>query len=77
MNKIAKNLNTSMKRALLIAAAILSYPIFSSAQKTAADVNKVVEVEKSFDRLVERKGIKDAFLEVADPEGIVFKPHVI
>ena len=47
------------------------------AQKVKVDVSKVVEVEKSFNKLVEHKGIKDAFLDVADPEGVVFKPHVI
>jgi hypothetical protein len=77
MGRIAKNLKISMRRTLLIAAAILTYPIFASAQKTVADVNQVVEAEKSFDKLVEHRGIKDAFLAVADPEGIVFKPHVI
>jgi ketosteroid isomerase-like protein len=40
-------------------------------------VNKVVEAEKSFDKLVERKGIKDGFLAVADPEGIIFKPNAV
>lgn len=42
-----------------------------------ADVNKVIETEKDFNKLVERKGIKDAFLAVADPEGIVFKPDAV
>jgi hypothetical protein len=37
----------------------------------------VIDAEHSFKKLVERKGIKEAFLSVADPEGIVFKPEVI
>lgn len=39
-----------------------------------AKVQTVIFAEESFNKLVARKGIKDAFLAVADPEGIVFKP---
>jgi ketosteroid isomerase-like protein len=42
-----------------------------------ANVNTVVEAEKAFNKLVERKGIKAGFLAVADPEGIVFKPDAV
>jgi len=66
-----------MKRLILLAAILLSWHIMALAQKVKVDVSKVVEVEKSFNKLVEHKGIKDAFLDVADPEGVVFKPHVI
>jgi len=65
-----------MKRSILVAAAIISLQGAALAQG-GAKVNKVVAAEQAFDRLVERKGIKDAFLAVADSNGIVFKPHVI
>ena len=65
-----------MKRLILIALLFIS-PIVALAQNGAAQVSKVLEAEQMFNRLVERKGIKDAFLSVADPEGIVFKPQVV
>jgi len=65
-----------MKRSILVAAAIIGLQGSVLAQG-GAKVNKVVSAEQAFDRLVERKGIKDAFLAVADSNGIVFKPHVI
>ncbi len=77
LNTIANNLNTSMKRTFLAAALLLCCHFMAFAQKVKVDVNKVVDAEKAFDKLVERKGIKDAFLAVADPEGIVFKPRMI
>jgi len=66
-----------MKRTLLVAVVLLSSHLITFAQKVKVDVNTVVETEKAFDRLVERKGIKEAFLSVADPEGIVFKPRMV
>jgi hypothetical protein len=66
-----------MRRTILVVAAFLFFHIIAFAQKTQVDVTKVIDAEKAFNRLVERKGIKDAFLAVADPEGIVFKPRVI
>lgn len=77
LNTIANNPNTSMKRIFLAAALLLSCHFIAFAQKVKVDVNDVVNAEKSFNKLVERKGIKDAFLAVADPEGIVFKPRMI
>ncbi|HEX3386327.1 MAG TPA: hypothetical protein VHS53_14100 [Mucilaginibacter sp.] len=65
-----------MKRSILIAAAIISLQGSVLAQNIAK-VNEVISAEQAFNRLVERKGIKDAFLAVADPEGIVFRPNVI
>jgi hypothetical protein len=65
-----------MKRSILVAAAIISLQGSVLAQNTAK-VNEVISAEQAFNRLVERKGIKDAFLAVADPEGIVFRPHVV
>ncbi len=47
------------------------------AQTNTVDVKKVVDAEQSFNKLVERKGIKEAFLAVADPEGIVFRPEAV
>ncbi len=64
---------------LLLAATIFSrlHEISLSTQPNAVEVNTVIDAEKAFSKLVERKGIKDAFLSVADPEGIVFKPDVV
>jgi len=45
--------------------------------KYVATTDQVLKAEENFSRLVERKGIKDAFLEVADQEGIVFKPQPV
>ncbi len=66
-----------MRRVVLAVAALLSLHITAFAQNPKVDVSKVIDAEKAFNRLVERKGIKDAFLAVTDPEGIVFKPRVI
>lgn len=77
LNTIAKNPQSRMKRTLLVAIVLLSGHAVSFAQKVKVDVNQVIEAEKAFDKLVERKGIKEAFLTVADPEGIVFKPRMV
>jgi hypothetical protein len=66
-----------MKRIILAASLFISFHGLTFAQKTTAEVSKVVDAEESFNKLVAHKGIKDAFLSVADPEGIVFKPEVI
>ncbi len=66
-----------MKRSILVAAILISCQVLALAQKNTVTVNEVVSAEQSFNKLVERKGIKDAFLAVADPEGIVFRPQVI
>lgn len=47
------------------------------AQQKTAQVQTVITAEDNFNKLVARKGIKDGFLSVADPEGIVFKPEAI
>lgn len=65
-----------MKRSILVAAALISCHGLVFAQ-AAAKVSDVVNAEQAFNRLVERKGIKEAFLTVADPEGIVFRPQVV
>lgn len=65
-----------MKKILL--AAITFYAASALAQTApVATVSKVVDAEESFNKLVARKGIKEGFLAVADPEGIVFKPQAI
>ncbi|MCR8557020.1 hypothetical protein KXD93_05180 [Mucilaginibacter sp. BJC16-A38] len=66
-----------MKRILLAAFILIGISKISFAQTGPADVNKVIDAEKDFNKLVERKGIKNAFLAVADPEGIVFKPDAV
>jgi len=45
--------------------------------KFVATTDQVLKAEENFSKLVERKGIKDAFLDVADQEGIVFKPQPV
>jgi hypothetical protein len=65
-----------MKR-IIIAASLLISPILVLAQAKPASVNTVIDAEHAFKKLVERKGMKDGFLSVTDPEGIVFKPDVI
>jgi hypothetical protein len=67
-----------MKRIILAVTILISLTKIASAQTAApADVNTVVDAEKNFNKLVERKGIKGGFLAVADPEGIVFKPNAV
>ncbi len=67
-----------MKKIILAAIILIGLNKVSIAQTTEpVDVNKVIEAEKSFNKLVERKGIKGGFLAVADPEGIVFKPDAV
>jgi len=71
-----------MKKIVLAAIILIGINKISIAQAQPqsaepVDVNKVIEAEKSFNKLVERKGIKGGFLAVADPEGIVFKPDAV
>ncbi|HTE00349.1 MAG TPA: hypothetical protein VK668_13745 [Mucilaginibacter sp.] len=66
-----------MKRSIIAAVLLISCQGIAFAQKQTVEVNTVVAAEQSFDKLVERKGIKDAFLAVAHPDGIVFKPEVV
>jgi hypothetical protein len=65
-----------MKRTLLAAAILICCNGAILAQEVAK-VNEVIDAEKNFKRLVERKGIKDAYLSVADPEGIIFRPQAV
>jgi len=66
-----------MKNIILAAIVLAGYTAPALAQTTTATVNTVVNAEESFNKLVARKGIKDAFLDVADPEGVVFKPNAV
>jgi ketosteroid isomerase-like protein len=62
---------------ILLAATFVSFSMFALAQTTPVKVSKVVNAEEAFNKLVERKGIKDGFLAVAAPDGIVFKPDAV
>jgi ketosteroid isomerase-like protein len=56
------------------------YFVFTASIAVAqlpAKVNTVVEAEKSFNALVAKKGMKEGFLAVADPDGIVFRPKPV
>jgi len=70
-----------MKKIILAAIVLTAYGSIAGAQTASkadpAKVDEVIKAETSFNNLVERKGIKDAFLAVADPEGIVFKPDPV
>ena len=66
-----------MKRIIIAAAILIGFNKMVLAQAIPVDVKNVVEAEKNFNKLVERKGIKGGFLAVADPEGIVFKPNAV
>lgn len=68
-----------MKKIILTVISICLFGGITLAQKpqSVATTDQVVKAEENFNKLVERKGIKDAFLEVADQEGIVFKPQPV
>ena len=66
-----------MKKLLLALLTLISSVQLLLAQNAPANVNMVVEADRNFNRLVERKGIKGGFLAVADPEGLVFKPNPV
>src|ERR1700735_4227161 len=68
----------NMKNTILLAAIVLTgFVTPAVAQTTPVTVNKVITAEDNFNKSVAKKGIKEAFLEVADPEGIVFKPNAV
>jgi len=66
-----------MKKNVLAVICFVCVTSIVAAQKGPAKVSTVVEAEDSFNKLVARKGIKEGFLAVADPEGIVFRPKVV
>ncbi len=65
-----------MKNFIIAAIAFTAYSGATLAQ-TTAKVEKVIAAEDAFNKLVARKGIKEAFLNVADPDGIIFKPNAV
>jgi len=65
-----------MNKAIIAIAAFSCYALSASAQKSAT-VQTVIKAEDDFVKLAARKGMKEAFLTVTDPEGIVFKPDAI
>jgi hypothetical protein len=68
-----------IKKVAIAAALLTGYCGIALAQKTkpAATVQSIVAAEESFDKSVARKGIKDALISAADPEGMVFKPEPV
>lgn len=72
-----------MKKLLLAAGILFTCNGFVAAQTASAqsgapaEVKTVIAAENAFEKLIARKGIKDGFLAVADPEGIVFKPNAV
>jgi len=66
-----------MKRILFAVALIIIFRGTGLAQTEPVSVNTVIDAEKSFDKQVERKGIKEAYLSVTDPEGIIFRPEAV
>ena len=55
----------------------LSFP--AGAQKTKApnDLQQMVETERSFSRMSEEKGIREAFSEFIADDGILFRPRAV
>jgi hypothetical protein len=65
-----------ISKAVMAIASVSFFTLNAVAQKSAT-VQTVVKAEDDFVKLAARKGIKEAFLSVADPEGIVFKPDAV
>ena len=65
-----------MNKAIVAIAAFSCYALSAAAQKSAT-VQTVIKAEDDFVKLAARKGMKEAFLTVTDPEGIVFKPDAV
>jgi hypothetical protein len=73
---ITNKFTSSMKKLIATSTLLILLSCFVFAQKAPiAKVQTVVSAEENFNKLIARKGIKDAFLAVTDPEGIVFKPN--
>jgi hypothetical protein len=70
------NLNMNMNKALSALAAICCFTAVAVAQ-TPGKTQTVIKAEEDFNKLAARKGLKEAFLSVADPEGLVFKPEPV
>jgi hypothetical protein len=67
----------NMKNIILAATILLGYSVSTLAQTSPVAVKTVLSAEENFNKLVEKKGIKEGFLAVADPEGIIFKPNAV
>jgi hypothetical protein len=65
-----------MNKAILAMAALGFCAVTAVAQKSAS-VQTVIRAEDEFVKTSAKKGIKEAFLSVADVEGMVFKPEPI
>ena len=63
-----------MKKVFL-ATLMFGYSALAMAQ--TAKVSKVVDAETNFNKVIAAKGVKDGFLAVADPEGLIFKPQPV
>jgi len=70
------NLNMKLLKLPLVIIALSCYAATVMAQ-TPASLQTVIKAETDLNKAVARKGIKDAYLAVADPEGMVFKPEPI
>jgi hypothetical protein len=66
-----------MKKILLAAFIVLGFGKIAHSQSGVGKISTVIDAEKDFNKLLERKGIKGGFLAVADPEGVVFKPDAV
>jgi hypothetical protein len=66
-----------MKRLTLAAIIVISSIKVTLAQSAPADVSRAIDADRSFNKLVEKKGIKGGFLAATDPEGLVFKPDAV
>jgi hypothetical protein len=66
----------NMNKVILTTAALGLFVLTASAQKSAS-VQTVIKAEDEFMKLSARKGMKEAFLTVADIDGMVFKPEPV
>jgi ketosteroid isomerase-like protein len=64
-----------MKKHISAAFFMLFFSVTAFAQK--AEVKTVVDAENNFNKILAKKGIKDAFLSVIDDEAIVFRPKPV
>ena len=64
-----------MKKNVIVIAFLLLTQQNILAQATA--LKAVIDAEGAFNKLVAKKGIKDAFLAVTDDEAIVFRPQAV
>lgn len=65
------------KKVIIAATALLSFSTTTFAQSIPDYIEELVNREKQFSQLSTEKGIKDAFLSVLYPDGIVFRPQPV